>query len=268
MPKPQHATDHQPSPQLATTQLATPQLATTHPPFIVSTMTAAAPEPVRPVRPKVRHDPMRLAVLISGGGTTMLNLAQRIEAGTLHAEIGVVIASNDHAAGIERAKARNLPTFVVPRKGYDSVEKFSDHVFGLIRDVEADLVCLAGFLSLIRIPDDYAHNVLNIHPALLPAFGGQGMYGKHVHQAVLDTGCKVTGCTLHFANNEYDRGPILIQRTCAVADDDTADTLGARVAEQEAQAYPEAIELIAKQHVTIEGRRTRIAPDTQTPPGE
>lgn len=188
----------------------------------------------------------------------MSNLADRIEAGTLRAEIGVVIASNDRAGGIERAEARGLPTFVVPRKAYDSVEAFSDHLFELVRDAGADLVCLAGFLSLIRIPDDYVHNVLNIHPALLPAFGGQGMYGRHVHEAVIETGCKVTGCTLHFADNEYDRGPILIQRTCPVQDNDTPETVAARVAEQESEAYPEGIQLIADGRVMIEGRRTRI----------
>ncbi|MFW6060228.1 MAG: phosphoribosylglycinamide formyltransferase [Phycisphaeraceae bacterium] len=210
------------------------------------------------VRPKVRHSPLRLAVLISGAGSTMLNLAERIDAGTLSAEIGVVIASNDRAAGLARAEERGLPAFVVPRKAYDSPEPFSEHIFDLVRDAGADLVCLAGFLSLIRIPDDYLHNVLNIHPALLPAFGGQGMYGRHVHEAVINTGCKVTGCTLHFADNEYDRGPILIQRTCPVHDDDTPESLAVRVAEQEAQAYPEGIQLIADGRVTIEGRRTRI----------
>lgn len=215
-------------------------------------------------RPRVRHDPIRLAVLISGRGTTMVNLARRIDAGELDARISVVIASNDTAAapGLERARDHGLPAFAVPRKGYDSVEAFSEHIFGLVRDAKADLVCMAGFLSLIRIPDDYAHNVINIHPALLPAFGGQGMYGRHVHEAVLDAGCKVTGCTLHFADQEYDRGPILIQRTCCVADDDTPQTLAARVAEQEAEAYPEAIGLIAAGRVTIEGRRTRVAPAT------
>ncbi|MEX0655449.1 MAG: phosphoribosylglycinamide formyltransferase [Phycisphaeraceae bacterium] len=212
------------------------------------------------MQPIIKHDPIRLAVLISGGGTTMQNLADLIHAGQLNARITAVISSSDKAAGLQRASALKLPSFVVPRKAYDTAEAFSDDLFRLIRDAHADLVCLAGFLSLITIPDDYTHNVLNIHPALLPAFGGEGMYGRHVHQAVLDTGCKVTGCTVHFADNEYDRGPILIQRTCPVAEDDTPETLAARVADQEKLAYPEAIRLIADGRVTIEGRRTRIAP--------
>ena len=214
--------------------------------------------------PRIRHQPARLAVLISGSGSTMVNIAERCARGVLPAEVAVVIASNDKAKGVDRAKQLGLPAFVVPRKGYDNVEDFSDHLFGLVRDAEADLVCMAGFLSLIRIPDDYANHVLNIHPALLPAFGGQGMYGKHVHESVLETGCKVTGCTVHFADQEYDRGPILVQRTCAVKDDDTPDTLAARVAEQEAEAYPEAIRAVAEQRVTIHGRRTNITETNDT----
>jgi phosphoribosylglycinamide formyltransferase-1 len=210
--------------------------------------------------------PLRLAALISGGGTTMVNLAERVAADDparrLHAQISIVIASNDTAAakGIARAHDLKLPTYVVPRKGYDSTESFSEHVFGLIRDAGADLVCLCGFLSLLQIPDDYAGKVINIHPALLPAFGGQGMHGRHVHQAVLEHGCKLTGCTVHFADQTYDTGPILVQRSCPVLEDDTPETLAARVFEQECEAYPQAINLIAAGRVTIEGRRTRIAP--------
>ena len=216
--------------------------------------------PMTPTAPNAAKQPIRLAVLISGGGTTMLNLAKQIEQGQLNAKITVVIASNDTAAGIDRAQALKLPAFVVPRKSYDTPAEFSDHVFSLIRDAGADLVCMAGFLSLLEIPDDYADRVLNIHPALLPAFGGQGMFGKHVHKAVLDAGCKVSGCTVHFANQQYDRGPILVQRTCPVEETDTPDTLAARVFEQECLAYPEAIRLIADGRVSINAGRTHIAP--------
>lgn len=216
-------------------------------------------EPDRIV-PTLKHDPVRLAVLISGGGTTMQNLAELIEAGRLNAKISVVISSREEAGGLERASRLKLPSFVVPRPGYDTAEAFSDDVFGLVRDTGADLVCMAGFLSLLTIPDDYAHNVINIHPALLPAFGGQGMYGRHVHKAVLAAGCKLSGCTVHFADPEYDRGPIIVQRACPVEEDDTPDTLAARVIEQERIAYPEAVRLLAAGRVAIEGPRTRIAP--------
>ena len=207
--------------------------------------------------PAPRHDPIRLAVLISGSGSTMFNLADRIEAGELNASIGLVISSKEDAAGLERARERNLPAFVVPRKAYDNANAFSDHVFGLIRDAEADLVCLAGFLSLLAIPEDFALRVINVHPALLPAFGGEGMYGKHVHRAVLEAGCKVTGCTVHFCDQHYDTGPIIHQRPCRVDDHDTAETLAARVAAEERTAYPEAIHWLATERLEVEGRRTR-----------
>lgn len=202
--------------------------------------------PDAPRKPPINHDPIRLATLISGGGTTMQNLAQRIADGRLRAEIAVVIASNDKAEGLQRAAELKLPNFVVPRKAYDNTEEFSKQVFNLVRDADADLVCLCGFLSLLQIPDAFADRVLNIHPALLPAFGGAGMYGKHVHEAVLKSGCKETGCTVHFADQSYDTGPIILQRTCPVLPDDTPDSLAARVFEQECEAYPEAIRLIAE----------------------
>jgi len=207
-----------------------------------------------------QRPPLRLAVLLSGGGTTLQNLAERINAGSLNAQIVVVIASNDRAFGTRRASDLGLPNFVVPRKGYDTTEAFSTHVFDLIRDAGADLVCLAGFLSLLTIPDDYAERVINIHPALLPAFGGKGMHGRHVHEAVIAHGCKLSGCTVHFADRTYDTGPIICQRSCTVHEDDTAETLAARVFEVECALYPEAVALIADGRVSIDGRRTRILP--------
>jgi len=206
--------------------------------------------------PPPRHDPIRLAVLISGGGSTMTNLADRIDAGELSASIGLVISSKEDAKGLTLARERGVETFVIPRKAYDTPEDFSEHVFGLIRDAEADLVCLAGFLSLLSIPDDFMLRVINMHPALLPAFGGEGMYGKHVHRAVLEAGCRITGCTVHFCDQHYDTGPVIHQRSCHVDDADSADTLAARVAEQERLAYPEAIHWLASERLAVEGRRT------------
>lgn len=185
--------------------------------------------------------PVKLAVLLSGGGRTLDNLAERIASGSLHAEMVLVVASRDGVAGIDKAAKLRVPNYVVPRKAYDSPQAFSDAVFKLVRDSGADLVCLAGFLSLLVIPDDFAGRVLNVHPALLPSFGGQGMYGQKVHAAVLDHGCKVSGCTVHLADNTYDTGPILVQKCCEVRDDDTAETLAARVFELECEAYPQAI---------------------------
>ena len=164
--------------------------------------------------PTASHKPIRLAVLLSGGGTTLANLTAKIASGDLDAEVAIAISSNQKA--FEKLQSRNLgvPAHLVARKSYDDTQAFSEAVFKLIRDAEVDLVCLAGFLCLLSIPDEYAYRVLNIHPALLPAFGGKGMYGHHVHEAVLQAGCKVSGCTVHFADQTYDTGPILVQRTC------------------------------------------------------
>ncbi|MEM9348226.1 MAG: phosphoribosylglycinamide formyltransferase [Planctomycetota bacterium] len=183
----------------------------------------------------------RLAIALSGGGTTMMNLCDCIEGGSLNAEIVCVIASNTTCKGIERAQQRGLSVQVLRRKDYSGKHAFSDELFQACRDRRADLLCLAGFLSLLVIPDDFAGRVLNIHPSLLPKFGGKGMHGHHVHQAVIDAGETESGCTVHLADNTYDTGPILLQKTCPVLPDDTADTLAGRVFELECDAYPQAI---------------------------
>ncbi len=203
--------------------------------------------------------PARLAVLISGGGTTLANLLDHIRQGEFDAEIPVVICSNRKAQAAVAAKDLGLRVELVERKTFDSTEAFSEAVFAHIRDAGADLICLAGFLSLLAIPDDYAQRILNIHPALLPAFGGKGMHGRHVHEAVLNAGVKITGCTVHFADQTYDTGPIVLQRICAVRDNDTPDTLAARVFEQECLAYPDAVRRVLAGQVRIVGRVTRQA---------
>lgn len=185
--------------------------------------------------------PPRLAVLLSGGGTTLLNLHERIADGRLAAEIACVVASNSTCRGIERAKNLGLTVHVLPRKQFDDKHAFSDAVFNACRDAKADLVCLAGFLSLLVIPSDYEGKVLNIHPSLLPKFGGKGMHGHHVHQAVLAANETESGCTVQLADNTYDTGPVVLQKTCPVEPNDTPETLAARVFELECEAYPEAI---------------------------
>ena len=199
--------------------------------------------------------PLNLAVLLSGGGTTMVNLIDRIDGEALDARIGLVLASNagPAAVGVGRADARGLTTVTLERKLYEDAASYSAAVFAAVRAVGADLVCMAGFLSLLVIPDDYAGRVLNIHPSLLPAFGGKGMHGRHVHEAVLKAGCKVSGCTVHVADNTYDTGPILVQRTCPVREDDTPETLAERVFEQECAAYPAAVAAFAEGRVRLDG---------------
>ncbi len=192
--------------------------------------------------------PLTLAVLLSGGGTTMLNLADRIDDGSLNARIGLVLASNagPAAVGVARARDRGLDATTLERRGYDNPAAYSQAVFDALRATGADLVCLAGFLSLLVIPDDFAGRVLNIHPSLLPKYGGKGMHGRHVHAAVIAAGETQTGCTVHVADNTYDTGPVVLQRRCPVRPDDTPETLAARVFEQECLAYPEAVGVFAQ----------------------
>jgi len=205
--------------------------------------------------------PIRLAVLISGGGTTLLNFLEQIEHGQLAAEIPLVIASRPDCSGIDRARRAGLRCEVLARKQFDSVDAFSAAVFDLCRAAEADLVTLAGFLSLLQIPADFNHRVVNIHPALIPAFCGKGYYGHKVHEAVLTQGVKVSGCTVHFADNVYDHGPIIVQQCVEVRHDDTPDTLAARVFAAECKAYPEAIRLFAAGRLKVDGQRVQILPE-------
>ncbi len=201
---------------------------------------------------------IRLVVFLSGNGTTLQNLLDRIADGRLQAQIVLVASNNADAFGLVRAENAGIPTAVVERKAFAARDEFSRNLFDLCREHRAELVCLAGFLQLIQIPDDFQGRVMNIHPALIPAFCGKGYYGHHVHEAVLAAGVKITGCTVHFCDNQYDHGPIILQRTVPVLDDDTVDRLAARVFEQECQAYPEAIQLFAERRLRIEGRRVRI----------
>lgn len=214
---------------------------------------------IKPV-PEPLARPIRLGVLISGGGTTLTNFVRKIAEGRLDADVSIVIASREDCAGIDRARQSGLRIEVVPRRRFESVEAFSEAVFDRLRDAQADLVTLAGFLSLVRIPDDFRYRVMNIHPALIPSFCGPGYYGRKVHEAALQRGVKVSGCTVHFADNEYDHGPIVVQKCVPVLDGDTPDTLAARVFEAECEAYPEAINLYAAGRLEIDGRRVRALP--------
>jgi phosphoribosylglycinamide formyltransferase 1 len=206
--------------------------------------------------------PINLAILVSGSGTTLQNLLDLIASHKLDARIRLVIGSREGLLGVERAKRAGIPAEVVDRKSLPDPATFSHRVFQLIDRADVDLVCLAGWLCLLNLPEKYHNRVMNIHPALLPSFGGKGMYGAKVHQAVLDHGCKVSGCTVHFVDSAYDSGPIIIQRTCPVLDEDTASTLAHRVFEEEKIAYPEAIRLFAHDRTKIDGRRVRITSPT------
>lgn len=202
--------------------------------------------------------PLRLAVLLSGTGTTLQNLLDRAADGRLPARVVLVVANRADAFGLERARRAGVPTAVVSRRDCATAEEFGRRIFDQCRQADVDLVCLAGFLQLVPIPPDFLGRVMNIHPALIPAFCGKGFYGLHVHKAVLEYGVKVTGCTVHFADNVYDHGPIIVQKVVPVLDDDDPHTLQQRVQQQEQEAYPEAIRLFAEGRLRIEGRRVRV----------
>ena len=202
---------------------------------------------------------VRLAVLLSGGGTTLQNFLDRIADGSLDAEVVVVIGSRPDAFGLQRARRAGIPAVCVPRREFPDVDRFNDALHATLASYRFDLIVCAGFLSPFQLRGRYDRRVLNIHPALIPAFCGKGFYGEKVHRAVIESGVKVSGCTIHFVDDEYDHGPIILQGTVAVHDDDTPETLAARVRARENELYPEAIRLWADGRLHIDGRRVRIS---------
>jgi len=202
--------------------------------------------------------PFQIAVLLSGNGTSLENLFEHMDRGDVPGEVAVVIASKEKAFGLERARQRGVPAIAVPRAKYKDIGSFNDALHEALEGYAVDLVALLGFLSLFELRGQYEGRVLNVHPALIPAFSGQGFYGQKVHEAVLASGVKITGATVHFVNEQYDRGPILAQEAVPVAENDSAQTLAARVQEAERRLVPRAIRWIAEGRVRIEDGRTRI----------
>jgi len=202
-----------------------------------------------------------IAVLISGTGRSLKNLIEKIKAGMLDADIRLVIASTAKAPGLQYAEMANIPIKIVERVSFDSDGSFSAEVFKHCTEAKVKYVIMAGYLRLLTIPDDYNGRVVNIHPSLIPSFCGKGMYGHRVHEAALEYGVKVSGCTVHFVNNEYDAGPVILQKVVPVLEEDTSQTLNDRVFyEAECVAYPEAIQLLAEGRVTLTGRKVAISP--------
>lgn len=208
-------------------------------------------------------DYLRLGVLLSGSGTTLENIFTHIDQGKLEAKVEVVISSRKKAFGLERARRRGIPAECVSRKkflkeGKLDEERFTKAIMDILGRFEIDLVVLAGFMSKLGPQIFEKYTVMNIHPALIPLFCGVGYYGLKVHEAVLNSGVKVTGCTVHFADAEYDHGPIILQAAVEVRDDDTPETLAARVIEKERELYPQAIQLYKEGRLKIEGKRVKI----------
>ena len=206
------------------------------------------------------NESIRLAVLLSGSGRTLANILKLIASNELSAQVVTVVSSRSTVKGVQIARDADLPCHVIRTKDHPDVNDFSAAIVEVLDSADVDLVVQAGWLCYWKIPDRYLGKVMNIHPALLPSFGGQGMWGHHVHEAVLAAGCKVSGCTVHFVNNEYDKGPIIVQRTCQVAEDDDPDTLAARVFQQECIAYPAAIQLFAENRLQIIDGLVKVLP--------
>jgi formyltetrahydrofolate-dependent phosphoribosylglycinamide formyltransferase len=200
------------------------------------------------VRVPTPDDPLRLAVLISGGGRTLVNLQQQISDKALPARISVVICSRSDAKGVQRARDLGLHTVVLERASLGQ-DEFQAQLTAAVADM--DLVCMAGFLSFWRIPPEWFGAVINIHPALLPAFGGKGMYGMRVHEAVIEAGHRQSGCTVHFCDNEYDHGPIILQRSVALSADETPASLADKVFVEECAAYPEVISRFCRGEISF-----------------
>jgi len=201
---------------------------------------------------------IKLAVLISGSGRTLKNFIDLADEGQLPVDIRLVVSSSAKAGGLQHAADAHISRQVVARGKFASDQQFGDAVFAACREAEVDYVAMAGFLKLVPVPKDFVGRVVNIHPALIPAFCGKGMYGHRVHQAVLDYGAKITGCTVHFVDNHYDHGPIVWQQPVPVFDDDTADSLAERVFTVEKEAYPHVLKLLAGDKIQLRGRKVTI----------
>jgi formyltetrahydrofolate-dependent phosphoribosylglycinamide formyltransferase len=201
--------------------------------------------------------------LLSGTGSTMVNLHEHIERGEVPAEIAVVVSSRKQVRGLERAEGFGLATRVLPRKPFRRDDGFDEQAYSaalveLLEPFDPQLIVMAGFMTRLASPVLDRWPVINVHPALLPMFGGEGWYGHRVHEAVLAAGVKVTGATVHFADADYDRGPIIVQEAVPVREDDTPDTLAARVQEAERRIYPRAVALFASGRLRVEGHRVRV----------
>ncbi len=209
---------------------------------------------------------MRLALFASGGGSNVGAILDAIDAGVLHADPVLLVTDRPSAGALERAEARGIETAVIPPG--DDAAAFAQALLDALARAEADTIALAGYLR--KIPDPvvwaYRHRILNVHPSLLPAFGGPGWYGRKVHQGVLDYGCRVSGATVHLVDSEFDTGPVVLQETVPVEPGDTAETLAARVLAVEHRLFPHALTLLASRRLHVDGRRVAIVDAPSLPP--
>lgn len=202
----------------------------------------------------------RIAVLCSGGGTNLQAVIDAVEAGKIDGEIVLVLSNASKAFALERARKHGIPAVFVSKKEAGSAEAFNDILLEKLREAKADLVVLAGYLPIVgsQIVRAYPHQIINIHPALIPAFCGPGMYGHHVHEAVLAYGAKISGATTHFVDEQVDHGGVILQKSVPVLEGDTPDTLAARVLTVEHEILPESVRLFCAGKLGVDGRHVHV----------
>lgn len=206
---------------------------------------------------------LKITVFASGTGSNFISIVDAIDDGTLKAEVAGVISNNPDAGAIEFAKNRCFNWAVVNKKRYPDTEEHDNKLMSLLQEWKTDLIVLAGYMKKIPtcIVAKFKNKILNIHPALLPSFGGKGMYGMHVHETVIDYGVKYSGVTVHLVDNEFDSGPIVLQQTVPVFDDDTPEKLQKRILIEEHKIYNKAIQLFAENRIEMSGRRVVVKRD-------
>jgi phosphoribosylglycinamide formyltransferase-1 len=205
----------------------------------------------------------RIAILVSGPsrGSNMQAIIEACRDGRIpDSAVVAVIGARDDAPALQKARALGVATAVVNPREFPEPDMYADALLWVLQKAQPDLICLAGYMRLLpaQVVQAYPMRIMNIHPALLPLFGGKGMYGLKVHQAAIDSGMKITGCTVHFVDEGYDTGPIILQRCVPIVDDDTPETLAARVLPLEHETYIEAIRLFVQGRLRVEGRRVRV----------
>jgi len=205
---------------------------------------------------------IRIGVLASGNGTNLQAIMDACNRGEIPGRVVVVVSNNPKARALDRARLAGIPAVAMHHRAFPDRDTFDAKLVEILHSYEVDLICLAGFLRVLgpSFIQQFPERIMNIHPALLPAFGGLGMYGDRVHQTVLDSGVRFSGCTIHFANEAPDGGPIILQAVVPVYDTDSAQTLAERVVAEEHRLYPEAVKLFAEGRLQVVGRRVRILP--------
>ncbi|GMQ81192.1 MAG: phosphoribosylglycinamide formyltransferase [Rhodothermia bacterium] len=203
---------------------------------------------------------MRLAVFASGGGSNFQSIVDAAESGTLKAEVILCVSNNPNAGVLDRAKRHEISIRVLDPSRYVNEEEYATLLLASLKENKIDFIALAGYMKMIpaQIVREFSHRMVNIHPALLPAFGGPGMYGSRVHQAVLEAGVAESGATVHLVDEEYDSGPIVLKESVPVRADDTPESLAARVLKVEHAVYPRALSLFADNRIRIDGRNVTI----------